>query len=301
MFEKILIASEIVPGFDDVLRCVNSLKKIGTRNCLLLQCLSPQEVNDTLSTFTFSIFHDHLARQKEALIQYGFDVSVKELFGVLTDEINRIALEEDCSLIVTGPMARSMIGNLLTGGVAFDMLYHAKKPLLIARAPNKQEPVITGPAACDLTGHVLFPTDFSENANLAFACLKQMVVDGIRKVTLLHVQDRVHIEPHLLDRLDEFNETDTGRLRQMARDLEVAGAAEVSITLLYGSPSAEILRLVKEQNISMVIMGSQGRGFIKEIYLGSVSHTVARQAAAAVLLIPIDRGKTAGPGCSEEA
>jgi nucleotide-binding universal stress UspA family protein len=36
----------------------------------------------------------------------------------------------------------------------------------------------------------------------------------------------------------------------------------------------------------VIVMGSQGRGFISEVFLGSVSHQVVRQAPVPVLLIP---------------
>jgi len=34
------------------------------------------------------------------------------------------------------------------------------------------------------------------------------------------------------------------------------------------------------------VMGSQGRGFIGEVFLGSVSHQVVRRAPVPVLLVP---------------
>jgi len=37
------------------------------------------------------------------------------------------------------------------------------------------------------------------------------------------------------------------------------------------------------------VMGSQGRGFVSESFLGSVSHQVARRSPAPVLLIPAKR------------
>jgi len=39
----------------------------------------------------------------------------------------------------------------------------------------------------------------------------------------------------------------------------------------------------------MVVMGSQGRGFIGEVFLGSVSHTVTRHSKVPLLLIPAIR------------
>ena len=44
----------------------------------------------------------------------------------------------------------------------------------------------------------------------------------------------------------------------------------------FGSPSVETLKTIQELSVSLVVMGSQGRGFVPELFLGSVSHNVAR-------------------------
>jgi len=57
----------------------------------------------------------------------------------------------------------------------------------------------------------------------------------------------------------------------------------------------ESLHLVKwypqehaqEGRTGLVVMGSHGRGFIGELFVGSVSHNVARHAEAPVLLVPM--------------
>ena len=67
-------------------------------------------------------------------------------------------------------------------------------------------------------------------------------------------------------------------------------AGELAEALLrYGSPAAEILKAVSEQSAQIVIMGSQGRGFVNESLLGSVSHNIARRSPVPVLLIPAKR------------
>ena len=112
---------------------------------------------------------------------------------------------------------------------------------------------------------------------------------SIRKITLFHIQDKNRIDPDKLARLDEFNESDRHRLQSLVSVLQTAGAGEVDIKLSLGSPSAEVIHFVKEQNVSLTIMGSQGRGFIQEVFLGSVSNNVARHSSASVLLIPAER------------
>ncbi len=79
------------------------------------------------------------------------------------------------------------------------------------------------------------------------------------------------------------------RLEHLKQELLNANDVEVNIELLYGSPASELLTLIKALNISLVVMGSQGRGFIRELYLGSLSHNIARHSSASVLLIPADR------------
>ena len=64
------------------------------------------------------------------------------------------------------------------------------------------------------------------------------------------------------------------------------GAKNVLLKIPYGNPTSEILNELKGGDYSLVVMGSQGRGFIQEIFLGSVSHNIARDASVSVLLIP---------------
>jgi nucleotide-binding universal stress UspA family protein len=75
----------------------------------------------------------------------------------------------------------------------------------------------------------------------------------------------------------------------MRDSLKKKGNSIIDIELAYGAPYSEIMRIIKEKDVSLVIMGSQGRGFIEELFLGSVSHNVARNSDASVLLIPAKR------------
>jgi nucleotide-binding universal stress UspA family protein len=134
------------------------------------------------------------------------------------------------------------------------------------------------PVGCNPLNHVLFPTDFSDNAEHAFAYVKKIAKCGAKQVTLLHVQDKGKIDRHLKDRLEEFNKIDTERLERLK---------DIRIELPYGSPKKEIIDHTRLGDVSLVVMGSQGRGFIGEIFLGSVSHAVARHSEVPVLLVPL--------------
>ena len=53
-----------------------------------------------------------------------------------------------------------------------------------------------------------------------------------------------------------------------------------------GHPVAVILAALQNLDISLIVMGTQGRGLLEELFLGSVAHNVSRVAACPVLLVP---------------
>lgn len=286
MFEKIIVVSEVSNASVEMVKCTKSLRSLGATECLLIQCFNPQDVDAGVSSYLTSIFNENLKNQSEMLTEQGFIVKTQIISGNLKNEINRIAQEDHYSLIVVGAEKHSIVGSLFLGGIAYDILYGATKPILLIRDLNHEQ---TTPEAQDLLRHILFPTDFSENADIAFEHVKEMVKNGVKKVTIFHIQDESKINPYLLHRLVEFNEIDNGRLQKLKAELLSLNQAEVQIQIRYGAPTSEIIKLVDEEKIPLIVMGTQGRGFIKEIFLGSVSHNIVRHASASVLLIPGNR------------
>lgn len=62
---------------------------------------------------------------------------------------------------------------------------------------------------------------------------------------------------------------------------------DVSVTkrLVNGRPGDRILDEMKERHHDLVVMGSRGRGNVRSLVLGSVSHQVLNAAPAAVLIV----------------
>ena len=64
---------------------------------------------------------------------------------------------------------------------------------------------------------------------------------------------------------------------------DISGNCEAEI--LSGDPAETILRVIEINDIDLVIMGTQGRGRIKRLLLGSQSHKVVSAAPCPVLLV----------------
>lgn len=291
MFERFILATDLSPAASAIVDCAAGLRSLGARHCLLLQCLDMQQAVSTAYSYSTVPLDTILAQQKAALEAQGFEVEARIVPGFAKREINRIADQEDYGLIVVGSHGHSMATEAMLGGVATELIHSARKPVLVVRLQRRAEggELCLQPAGCDLGRRLLFPTDFSENADRAFTVVEALVGLQPRPVTLLHVQDRARIEPHLSDRLAEFDRIDRARLEEMAQRLRECGAPDADIQLRYGSPYAEILSTAREHDAHLIVMGSQGRGFVAELFLGSVSHRVVRHAPAPVLLIPATR------------
>ncbi len=283
MFSRILVATDLSEASDRVVCALGSLKSWGTREAVLVSCFNIRDVG-SLAPGLMELSKPAFEKQKKALEEMGYAVTAKMVLGLPQIEISRQAEEHDCSLIVVGSHGHSFSKDILLGGTASAVVHSATRPVLILRL-NGHDPEQKG-AACNCLGHILFPTDFSDNADRAFLTLRKIVESGARRVTLLHVQDKEKIERHLKDKLETFNEIDRGRLERLKADLLSLGARDVDIEIPYGNPKKEVVDRANRPDISLVVMGSQGRGYLQEVFLGSLSHEMARRSKAPLLLVP---------------
>jgi nucleotide-binding universal stress UspA family protein len=287
MFSKALMATSLSETSDAIVRCLKGLRKVGTREILLVHAMNIRDVGSLYDRLR-ELAAPRLEEQKRLLERMGYAVEVQVPLGFPYYEINRLAAERNASLIIVYSKAETVAGDYFLGGVAHDVLNRAEKPVLVLRARMIEQ---NGGTRCevlceDLFKHVLFPTDFSDGAERAFTYVEKIVESGCESVTLLHVQEKARISPHLEDRLEEFNRIDRSRLERLEDRLVRKGVRQVDIEVVYGSAAGEILKRAKANRFSLLVMGSQGRGFIQEVFLGSTSHQTVRHTPVPVLLIP---------------
>ena len=167
------------------------------------------------------------------------------------------------------------------------MLHSFTRPLLLVRAHVVRKGVeICAEGTCaNYLENILYCTDFSDTTQHAFEYVEGVVEAGCKRVTLMHVQDKSRIDKHLAHKLDEFNRIDAERLAMRKERLARKGATDIQVRMPYGTPTEEIVNELETGHYSLVVMGSQGRGFVRQLFLGSVSHNIARHADVSVLLI----------------
>jgi len=287
MFHKIVVASDLSPASDHVIGCLHGLKPLGAKDIILVHALGIRHL-DALKYELAPLIEPKLQEQKKVLEDQGFQVMIQIEAGLPAFEINQVARKIEASIIVVGSHGVTLSREILLGSVATEVIHQSRHPVLVARLKiNDTGDQIRCEQICaDFYRHILFITDFSETAEHAFDYVEKIVQSGGRHVTLLHVQDRTKIEQHLQDRLEEFNRIDRIRLERMALRLKDLGATEVGIELLYGLPKQEIVQHTDNGDYTLIVMGTQGRGFFGKLFTGSIAYHVARNTAVPALLIP---------------
>lgn len=288
MLSNLVIATDGSEASDRMIGCLDGLRRVGSTNAVLTHVFNVEQVGGLYESLKAGMA-PRLEQQRALLAAAGFDVTVETPLGLPFYEINQIANRFDASLIVIGSFGESLIREMLLGSTAHAVLQHADRPVLLIRL-EITEPDEQGRrcrVACEnLFGHVLFPTDFSDTADRAFLFLEHIAREVAPEITLLHVQDRTKLHPHLSHRLEEFNEIDKDRLERMRERLHSLGAAKVKTNIAYGVPTEVILGCARAPGPSLIVMGTQGRGVFQEVLLGSVANQLARLAPLPILFVP---------------
>lgn len=290
MFSRVLLVTDRSKESDALVTCIRGLSDLGADEILLLYCLRLPEASGLIKSMD-EFVRPALEKQRAMLRAQGLQADIQLAPGDPAEAISRAAQEHDAALVVLDEHPHGILGEVLFGFLATAVSRRAARPVLIVRF----HPCGDVCAACEGTfpcrplEHVLFPTDFSDNAQRAFKVVEEIVRAVHPRVTLLHVQDKARISEHLEHKLEEFNTIDRGRLEGLRDRLLTLGAPQVNIELPYGSPTRETLQRARASDVSVIVMGSQGRGFLSEVFIGSVSQNVARHAPTSVLLVPAAR------------
>ena len=139
---------------------------------------------------------------------------------------------------------------------------------------------------------ILVPVDFSQTSINAVRVALGIASPG-GDLTLLHVIDRDFVEDAVAAGMGSSEEI-TARLREQAEAnfasaLEgvETGEANVERMVVVGSPFVEILKIARDLDLPMIVMGTRGRSTqAEELLFGSTAEKVLRGTRVPVLCVP---------------
>lgn len=137
--------------------------------------------------------------------------------------------------------------------------------------------------------HILFATDFTEHSRDVVNKAKELAKMNQAQLSVAHIVDYIPVTdvtygpiiPYNGDLTDQLMKSAEERLAKLADDL---GIDKKHQWLEMGSPKLELVRIAKENNVDLVVVGSHGRhGFA--LLLGSTANGVLHHATCDVLAV----------------
>ncbi|HPS92526.1 MAG TPA: universal stress protein [Methanothrix sp.] len=193
--------------------------------------------------------------------------------GSIGEAIIKTAIDEKASLICMGAQGKGLIEGMLLGSVSTEVLRKGQTDLLIIR-----HKILEGVSDKPLEGfcrdmfyRVLLTTDFSQAGQEAISAIKDLA--GVKEILLANV----------IAREEEFEEA-AKRLNLLREELKGL-CGKITVHVLMGQSAQEIITLAEKQDVSLIMMGSQGKSWSRQIRVGSTTFDVARLAKSPVLVI----------------
>ena len=138
--------------------------------------------------------------------------------------------------------------------------------------------------------HILFPTDFSKNAEHALFFAAEIAYRNDAALTLYHAsQDTMDFAPSFEHSKDETIHDANEHFDQLVKKLKQRKKyrdIEISTMLQSGQPIKSLLDHIKEEKPDLVVMGTKGATSNRNAVFGSVTTNLIQKSEAPVLAIP---------------
>lgn len=280
---KILLATDLGPRSDRALDRAVSLAKQWQADLIVLHVLenptpdfsdsatpppSWKRSTDPVSIVSRQLLADlsGIAEKTRILIEDGDPA----------ETIIRVAEAESCDLIVTGVARDELLGRFLLGSTVDQLLRRSQVPLLVVKERARKP-----------YHHIVVATDFSESSRHAFEAAAHIFPQ--KQLTLFHAYD-----PPMASRMTdpdtyrrEYRTVVAQNCEAFLQKIQKPGQGWHSprVLLEYGTPSLLLRDYVHAQEVDLLILGTQGRGVVLEIVIGSVAKEIMERLPCDVLVV----------------
>lgn len=299
MYKKILYPIKFEEFSLDLLRCILDFKSIGTEEIVLVHVIDvsklPMDKYEGYSTRDVeslkAIAEEKMKEAIKIAKETGFKTKEIIRVGVPYREILKVVEEESgISLIVSGRQKKSPLKEIFIGSNTDRIIRYGDIPVFIPKYPaafgaSKEE---CEKICRNMFKRLLYPTDWSDCAKVTLEYLKGLKGAGVEEVVVAHVMNEKAMKFQPVERFKEFEKEDLERLEEVKKELEQSGF-KVKIRLAIGRPGSDLIRIAREEDITLIVIGTHGKGYVEGILWGSVSRNVVEYSDRPVLLIKSEK------------
>ncbi len=159
---------------------------------------------------------------------------------------------------------------------------------------------------------ILYATDLTKNSAYAFFYAADMAKRYNARIVILHSIERIRymyddegtsfrLEEMLREAKTEERKTDIEAIKKGLQEFckrtetQMGGPCVELVSKILvplGHPVEEILKAADEESCDAIVLGSHGKGFLRQTFLGSVAGSVLERARKPVFIIPLPSEKT---------
>lgn len=223
---------------------------------------------------------------QKAIAERGIASKIIIEVGDPVPKILRVAEEEKVDLIIVGKKKGTFIENSFLGTNTLKIITRSSIPTLASKYMVEFERDGEHMTCVNREKFVrpLLPTDWSESSERALELLISLS-KIVEKAFVCHVIDSKELKSAGKEEFGRIEDDNKRKLRQYCAMLQQSGIA-AEYHLGAGETSEEILRISRQVEAPIIIMGTTGKSRLHEIFLGSSSHKIAQISELPTLLVP---------------
>ncbi len=148
---------------------------------------------------------------------------------------------------------------------------------------------------------ILYATDLSKNSAYAFFYAIHMAKRDEAKIVILHAVEplprmAIAFEDFVYkvakDRWEDAAKKIKERIQEFSKKVDTQmGISSLdlvsNVIIRMGHPVDEILKAVDEEGCDVIVLGTHGKGFLEQTFLGSVSRSVLLRSQKPVFVVPL--------------
>ncbi|RQG95472.1 universal stress protein [Natrarchaeobius chitinivorans] len=203
----------------------------------------------------------------------GCDARANVRTGRPADEILAYADEHEIDAIVVGTHGRTGLRQTLLGSVALEVIRDARVPVLTVGPEAEWEP--------NRPDDVLLATDGTSGSAATVEHALSIAEACDATVHALYAVDVDPDVPELRERFESHGQTVTTSVTDRAEKRGV----DATRTLVRGSPHDAILEYAADENVDLIVMGTESKSGIERLVIGSVSQRVVPNANVPVMTV----------------
>lgn len=139
---------------------------------------------------------------------------------------------------------------------------------------------------------ILFCTDFSKNADLAFSYALNIAEGNPESgIIIFHVVPEPNAQfwksyIYELDDVDDKAKSDIDHKIEAAYLSRTPKGVKISVLAAVGRVDEKILEAAHAEHIDLIVMGRQGSSKFRTLFLGNTAERIARRSPCPVLIVP---------------